>query len=357
MKIVICGYYGMGNVGDEAILQGLSGYLKKNIPEVQIEVMGKGNLFPVGLRSALKSLFDWDLWRKPAGLVRGADAFILGGGGLFTDEETHWVPAFWALQGLIAAIFLKKRVYCVGISVGEIKVVNKWLTKKLFQKSRLLIVRDPRSQEILKLWGIDSVLGSDFALLIQPHEIPKANGKKYVVIALRSFKNFNETLCKKFAQICDSIIKESALSIIFLPFHNDSENDLYIMNKIFDLCENKNNIKIDTEAKTLQDVLSIISGAEFIVAMRLHAGILSLLVGTPFLPISYMGKVQNFWSEFPDVHVSEFSEEGLDALAVNVSEYIFDWRQQKAGLTDIKLKLFERLLVADSQLISKLQKS
>lgn len=293
--MTLCGNYGVFNVGDEAILAGLESLIKKTDPAAEISVMGKGSLLPFGLRSCLKSIFSRRM-RKPRLLVKSCDVFILGGGGLFTDEEGPAVSLFWALHGLYAH-WVGKPVYCIGISVGKIRFWNKFFVKKLFGVSKAVTVRDKASFELLKKWGIKCVLATDLALALT-YEIKDSDQRKnYIVISARRFKNSDKILYKELAQLCDYVIEKHGFNVRLLPFQSGGQFDEYILHKIFEHAKHKENIKIEPFTADLDKILNILGNAKAVIAMRLHAGILSLVTETPFIPLTYMQKVSDFWAE------------------------------------------------------------
>lgn len=346
MKIVICGYYGMHNIGDEAILQSLKGVLAKVFPNSEINVQGRGWLLPFGIRSFLRSIFKPSLWSKPYELIKSCEAFILGGGGLFTDEEGFFIPSFWALHGLIAVLF-KKPVLCLGISIGPMNFFNKWLCKALFKKAKLITVRDKSSRDLLKEWGISSYELSDIAMLLS-YEASGQEEKeqKYVVMCVRPFKNHDDFLYTKLAQLCDYLVEKYGLFIKLIPFQDGPNHDYGILNTIFDRTVHKTHIKVDQFYNDISKLINVLANAEVVIAMRLHAGILSVLANTPFVPLSYMQKVSDFWKEFSDIQPLKVENITIEALVKSFEE-IWTNREEKRK---IMKQICEKLVQKASQI-------
>lgn len=307
MKIAICGNYGVFNAGDDAILEGLTGAIKKHLPEAEIVVMGKGRLFPFGVRSFAKAIFRPSHWMTPYRLIKSCDAFVIGGGGLFTPEERGFVPIFWAMHG-IAALLLKKPVYCLGISVYPLKGLSKILVKFLFSKCKYISVRDKDSYRIVAHdWEIPCKFGSDFAMLIDYEKSMQGEKEKqrYIVISMRSFKGNNGNLYKILAQACDKIIEDYGLQIKLVPFQKGDQFDAHVLNKIFAQAKHKEQIFVENFYADIKQLIKILERAELVIAMRLHAGILSLLAGTMVIPLSYTEKVKSFWGGMKDIDFLE----------------------------------------------------
>ncbi|MBI2638753.1 polysaccharide pyruvyl transferase family protein [Candidatus Peregrinibacteria bacterium] len=325
MKILICGNYGMKNIGDEAILAGLKKLILEQIPDAEIKVMARGSLFPIGFRSLFNSIFHPSMWFKPLSIVKNCDVFILGGGGLFSEEERYLSPLFWAFHGLIAA-WCKKPVYCLGISVSRLGFLNKFFCKILFQKSKAVIVRDIASKNLLQEWGILSVLGTDPAIVLDTDCEDETQQENYVAISFRPFKNLNDNSYKIIAQFCDSIIEKFGLSIRFIPFQNEYQIDTQILHTIFDHVKRKDKIIIHEFNENFNELLKILAKAEMVIGMRLHSGILSILAQSPFISLSYMDKVKDFWSEFPKVACLDLDTLHIDNL---ISQFEKIWNDRR----------------------------
>ena len=162
MKIVIAGNYGAKNLGDEMILEGLLKLIRSIQPDSKITVLSADpkdtkkrhkvkslNLFPSGIRSFFRNLFDFK--RKNIKAIKECDVFILGGGGLF-GSLTFMANFIWGIQAKMAYKY-SKPVIMYGQSIGELKgKIRKRIVKKLFKKSSLIVLRDHESKKrLLKL--------------------------------------------------------------------------------------------------------------------------------------------------------------------------------------------------------------
>lgn len=339
MNIVICGYFGIRNVGDEAILFGLRKMFLKLFPNASISVMGKGNLFPFGLRSFFKSLLKPAYWARPYYLIKKCDYFVMSGG-LFTDEEGIFISTFWLLHGL-AAHFLKKPVLLLGVNIGRLYIWNLWLAKKLFRASKLIIVRDEASLQKLSQWGIMAHKGSDFAAFTEYKKTAKEEKEPYVVLCARPFKKAPNFLYTNLAQFCDILIEEYGLYIRLIPFHEGSNSDVKVLNTIFTHIENKSKVKIDAFYENPTHLMEILSNASLVIGMRLHAGILATLAGTPFIGISYMEKVSNFWHK-QGIKTLSIGEISVDNLSQEFRNIYNSDRQQRSIIKNIQESFFKK---------------
>lgn len=333
MKFAICGNYGVGNIGDEAILAGLKIALKKTDPLCEIEVIGHGLHMPFGLRSLMKG------FREPYNAIKRCDVYVLGGGGLFTNEEGFFVPLFWAYQGF-SALMLKKKLLCLGISVGKVGYFDRLILKWLFSKALLVTVRDKGSFELLTSLGINVHETSDFSLFLQrPILNEEKSEKPYVVISIRPFKNGDKKLYTIIAQLCDTLIADYGLFIKLLPFQNGMEIDATTLNKIFDQIDRKDSVAINPFVSDLTQLTQLLADAKLVIAMRLHAGILSMLSGTPFIPLVYMQKVRNFWLNCKQIRTIDINQITLEQLMSVFSELWNNRRDHRALIETIRDRL------------------
>lgn len=314
VKITVCGNFGVTNIGDEAIFSGLKSLLLEAFPESEIMVQGKGNLFPFGVRSFLKSFVNPSLLKTPINLVKASDLYILGGGGLFDDTEGPFISSFWALQGLTAAQRLtttthtsKKPLVIMGVSLGKINFWNKFFVQHLFKKARAVSVRDQASKDLIQQWGIQNVLVvPDLALFYPLSEYERKHlnrGDPYVILSVRPFRNATAKLYTNLAQLCDYIVDRYGFSIRLIPFQKDIYSDARILNKIFEQATRKEKIIREQFSGDIPGLLEVFRKAEAVIGMRFHAGIFSLLSEVPFLGLSYLNKVDNFWKtiDYPNI--------------------------------------------------------
>lgn len=298
MKIVIVGNYDVGNAGDDAICQGAQELFRGIHKEVDFDVMGQGKLFPFGIRSCIKSLWRRGMWRTPFRIMKQADYVVLGGGGLFSDEESKKSSVFWALQGLMA-LWLKKPLMVLGISVGPMTIIGSLLTRYVLRRARIVATRDKQSAERLQDLGVTAYALCDLATFCSFKGVEAdAKNRNSVLISLRSFKNLDAELCTIFAQLVDAITSDFKIKIILISLKKGVQSDTQILNKLFDQVKNKQNVSIFEYEDDLDQFMQIFQAARCTISMRLHGGIFSLMCGVPVLPLSYMSKSDAFWNQF-----------------------------------------------------------
>jgi polysaccharide pyruvyl transferase WcaK-like protein len=191
-------------------------------------------------------------------------------------------------------------------------------------------VRDIKSYELLKNWGINSDLLCD---PIFSTEIPEVEKTPTVAIQLRDFKTMNEDFIDRLA---DKVAKKFADKKIEIYSFQD-EIDLDVC-KRFEKALNLLNPDIKTTVfsnLTDEKIVENISKSQYLIAMRFHAIIVGLISNVKTLAINYDIKVEKIASEFElpilELHKdfkNQFEQlEAMDVLKnqakVNLKK--FDW--------------------------------
>jgi polysaccharide pyruvyl transferase CsaB len=322
-KYIVCGHYGATNLGDEAIGMGLIEAIKSANQEHEITVMSYDKnraetfykkylpkfdiktayLVPLGVRSLFRGIFKGEL-KNTKNEIKSCDRFILGGGGLFTDERLYAV-FLWGLQAFVALMY-KKPLYLIGHSVGPLNTrIGKWVVKKIFSRAEFISVRDSESKKVLQKLGIEKEIHvlCDMAMLMNFDEkllnkkIEQNGSEKYFILTFRDWDEKLDKLNKKIEQEIGRLMSECNLRPVLIPFQLIKENDQEIMNKKIVQNGDLKKIVVQGYHDNVFEILEQIKGAEFVIGVRLHSLVFSSLMGTPFVGISYSKKVENFMSE------------------------------------------------------------
>jgi len=322
-KYVICGHYGATNLGDEAIGLGLIQVIKDANRKHEIVVLSYNKtesknfynrylpefhvrtafLVPLGIRSLFRGLVKGEL-KKTKNEIKSCDRFILGGGGLFTDEKLYAV-FLWGLQGFYA-LHYKKPLYLIGHSVGPLNTrIGKWVVKKIFSMAEFISVRDKESKILLEKLGIKKKIHvlCDMAMLMKIDEkmlnkkiVQKVDGK-YFVLTFRRWDERLNKLSKKIVQVLKGVMQKYKLIPMIIPFQLIKENDQEIANKKIVQEGGLKKIVIQKYHPNILGILEQIKGAEFVIGVRLHSLIFASMMNVPFVGISYSKKVENFMME------------------------------------------------------------
>jgi len=160
--ILIAGYYGFGNTGDEAILSAILKDLRALRPDLDLHVVS-GNPSETASRYRVRAV----LWSDIQAIIEHAqacDLILLGGGGIFHDywgaqantllTAKHAGIPFFSGFPLLAWLLDKPcMIYAAG--VGPLfSDEGKELTRLAFELVDVATVRDAESRQILQTLGL-----------------------------------------------------------------------------------------------------------------------------------------------------------------------------------------------------------
>lgn len=287
---------GCGNVGDECILESEYQYLRSRFPSAQFTIFTYSNDPVKRPNTRYTSYFPNSIRKYPIRnivhffsqifFLARSDLVIIGGGGIFYDNEGNNFSSLlrdWRFRMYVAQFF-RVPILIWSISLEILDPQN--LARLYFLGSRgvSVSVRDIWSQEKLHHVGIEATLIYDPVFLLTSENTEKISLKKRVGIAVRGGYLSDESI----VAIRD-FLEWRDYSVVFLThsFHSDPQkNDLLYVEKIF---------WQDVQGTcTEQETIDAYDTVDFVVAMRLHAGILAVTKHIPFCMISYGPKTEAF---------------------------------------------------------------
>lgn len=304
-KILISGYYGFDNFGDETILSVLVKKLKEFTPF--ITVLSKNPSKTKDLHKVESSFFFSPC--KAFFRVLKCDILFSGGGSLLQDV-TSLNSLLYYLLLINIALFFRKKVIIFAQGIGPIN--NKFgafLTKNTLKKCSLVTVRDRKSKMLLNKWGIDADLVCDPLFDLETYEYSPSNK---VGVQLRSFKTLKEDLLTKLAQ---QINKEFSDKEIEIYSFQDSL-DLAVCRHFEEILKSINP-QINTTLihnQTSQEILYKISKLDYMIAMRFHANLVAIKYGIKTLAVCYDVKVEKLAQEAEIPYALMNMDEDYDAL-------------------------------------------
>ncbi len=289
MNILLSGYYGFDNTGDEAILLAITRELTARGHRVNVlSNTPAATARTYGVRAAPRM--------HPLGLlgaVAACDLLLSGGGGLLQDGTSARTLTYYL--GLIRlARWLGKQAAVFNQSVGPLSAAGgRRVAASLGGVPT--IVRDRGSLETLRGLGVEAKLGGDPALLLEPGQVGR-NPARVVLAPRGGQRGATEQLADLAARLRANGREVVALSL--QPQHDDAEARL-IGGEIISTGEP-------------QVALDAIAGAGFVVGVRLHAVILAAAAQVPFAGVSYDPKVAGFCTDAgAPVHATDFDVAAL----------------------------------------------
>lgn len=314
-RVLISGYIGFQNFGDDAILGLLTKYLKRQNCEVtafssdpestkrtfKINALNYLNLFHI-----FWGIFDTHV--------------LISGGGSLIQNGTSSSSLLYYLFIIALAKFFHKKVIIFAQGIGPVYGKKyQWLTKKILKGCDLILVRDVFSQRILKKWGINSRYVIDPAWDLK---CPERDSQNCVGVQLRNYRFLHPTLLKELAKYIGIYFGDRRIKIFSLQNSQDSELAYQFEYWLKAQCSD-----ISTEVivpRSHKHLLEEFAHLEYLFAMRYHAVLMALKMGIKVLPISYDVKVKNLADEFNIPYIEACEESDYYAYIRDLKNYTED---------------------------------
>jgi polysaccharide pyruvyl transferase CsaB len=286
--LVIAGYYGFGNWGDEAALAVLIHHLRRTLPQARLVVLSNDPPQTVQLHNT-DAINRWNLLEIRRALTR-ASGFVLGPGGLLQDT-TSTRSLLYYLGLLRWAQRYKLPTYLIGQGIGPLRSQHseRWVAQTM-RRARLVLVRDRVSYEWALAHGVRAVLGEDLAMLYSspPHRRGDGSGVRVGISLRPGLSPSNFTVLRRALQA----FAAKDCEIVFLPFQADQ--DLAVLKEL--------GFSIPVvEAHRPSDLLEAMCSLDMVLGMRLHSLVFALIAGVPFCALSYDPKIEGFLHRVADV--------------------------------------------------------
>lgn len=292
-RIVLSGYYGFGNTGDEAVLAGILATFREIGLDAQVTVLSADPARTIAEHPGVNSVHRY----SPTALLRtisSADLVISGGGSLFQDVTSRRSVAYYLMVLRLARFFRRKTmIYAQGVGPLKAESTRKAVAGE-FNKASLITVRDSDSLELLESIGVNKPvhLTADPALVLEPN-YEKADeiignsglaGSNIIGVSLRPWPGAEDRLEEAAVGIeaaCNDIGAHPAL----IPMQEAED---------IDFCDAAGCWRVLRGSGRPDVVKGLLGRCGLVVGMRLHALILSAGNGVPCVPISYDPKVDAF---------------------------------------------------------------
>ena len=295
-KVVVSGYYGANNLGDDSILLSLRDRLQKINPNTRITVLSNKPDETIE-KCRIGAVYRYDIF-KVAKAIKDCDVFISGGGSLLQDNTSTRSLLYYSGLSRYAKHKGKKLIiYANGI--GPVNHhINQIRVRKTLDAADAVTLRDYASLSEAVSYGVkngnmflsaDAVYGTAAG--------NKAEGLKYlsenlipcsrslIGISVRFAKNMTTNVAE-FARFCDRLSEKYNVVFIVMQY----PGDLTTAKEIQKLMTQPSwRIACPYEP---QKMMSVISCMDMVVSTRLHSIIYASCVNVPVLGIVYDPKVE-----------------------------------------------------------------
>ena len=299
--VLLSGYYGFDNIGDEAVLGGLLAGLRAELPDVEPVVLSANPAATERLHGA-RAIGRMKLSAIQDELSR-ASLLISGGGSLLQDVTSarspyYYLGILWMAQkaGVPTAV--------VAQGLGPLRrLPARLLARTLLNRTRAITVRDPESAEFLAQLPVTVPpieVTADPSFLLEPDaserlatwwaaRIPVQ--RPVLGVALRRWQaGRSPERYQAISEALAALAQQTGALLLFLPMQFDQ--DARVAEEMAGWTPAESRV-LDF-ALTPREMLDAVGRCDAILAMRLHALIFAVQRDVPAFGLAYDPKVTDF---------------------------------------------------------------
>ncbi len=362
-EILISGYYGFKNSGDDALLSAIIEDISKYKESPNIVVLSK-NPTETQKLYRVKAI---NRFNAPAIIkhMRNAGMLISGGGTLMQDgTSTKSLVYYLMIIKMALKRNLKVMLYSNGIGPLNHQS-SRQKASEVLNRVDLITLRDEASAQMLKeinvtkpkiLVTADPALGLESAPKEAGRKILEAAGapagKKLLGISVRRWNGNCRDFEKIIAAVCDYAAEKYDMTPVFIPMQ--IERDLLISQNI--AARMKNKAVIIKQRYSVREVMSMIANMDICIGMRLHSLIYAAVASVPLIGLVYDPKVSSFMNHTHQklfAGVKELTEDELkrlidecaanyDDIVAELKENYKDLREKALLNAELAVQLYEK---------------
>lgn len=349
-KILLSGYFGFDNVGDEAILNAMVKGIRRELPDAELVALSANPTLTAsknGIR-AIERMNILAIMKE----MKDMDLFISGGGSLFQDVTSKRSILYYLGVVYLAKKLFRKKVMIYSQGIGPvIHENNRKKMAKLFKQLDVINVRDNQSKLELNSMGVvdnitvttDSVFSLDkpeFQLgkeLLEKNDIDTR--KLTVGVSVRGWKDCTPKIIDEMAKTIEGL-KSKDMNIVLLPFH--FPHDLEVCERIYEKLELDEHDRL--KPYVIKDLmgeeafLSLMVNMDIMVSMRLHGLIFATVCNAYPIGISYDPKIQSLLEEMGRERAMEVENLDADELISQIEyamENIDELREKTSDMAEL----------------------
>lgn len=322
---LVCGAYGRGNAGDDAILEAIVAELRQIDPDLPIWVLSR-RPNETRLTYRVNSIYTFAFPRFLRRMSK-THLYINGGGSLMQDVTSHRSLWFY-LFTISAAKKLGNQVMMYGCGIGPIhSPANRVRAAKVLQKSvDSITLRDTHSRDELSDMGVtkpEIVLSADPTVILPaaPEQVvdgilesqgidPKG---RYIGFTLRPWPGF-EAKAAVFGAAADYAYEKYGLIPVFLPI----ERRLDVGAAKLAAQHMKAPYYILEHTGSSDHTIGLFARMQAVVSMRLHALVFSAGQGVPLVGVVYDQKISSFLSYIGQDLYTDLKDVTVERLCAHI---------------------------------------
>ncbi len=343
-RIVIAGYYGYDNLGDEAVLAGTVQALRHRRPDVEITVLSANPAVTArthGVRAVARGAPG-----RVAAALRGADLLLCGGGSLFQDATSWRSPWYYlGVLGLGRRLAGRTAVHAQGVEIPLRRAVRAGVAHVL-NRVDLVTLRDRTSKAVLAALGVRRppiVVSADPSWLLDPEWSPAAaavrsrwGSRPAFGLALRAWGS--GAAIRAAVAAAKTVGARLGAQWVLLPMHRP--HVAAVAEQAAD--ELRDGAVVVRERFGPREMLALIGTLDLMVGMRLHALVFAAGQGVPIVPVAYDPKIVALADELGQPAPPDAESVRADGLAAAIEAVFNDRDAVRARLRAAAGQLRER---------------
>lgn len=284
MRLLLVGYFGFGNTGDEALLAAEVDALRSELGASTEFLVVSGDPAYTQATHGLPAVSRTDA-KGLAQALAWCDGVVAGGGSLLQDVTSARPVAFYA-GTMLAARLAQKPVFVYAQGLGPLRRrVNRWLAGLALRSSTFVAVRDAQSLALAHDLGVRGAELTADPVLAWDAVTPGTGDR--LAVALRPWDGLPRWL-----PVVRTALAEVARDhdVVLVPFH--AGQDVELARELAAVLPDAT--VVDPTCVGYRAAVDAVAGARAVIGMRLHALVVAAAAGRPFVALSYDPKVAAF---------------------------------------------------------------
>lgn len=328
-KVLLSGFYGAGNLGDELILRSIAAALHRSDPAVQVVVAAE-NPRHVELQHGLQAFKRADVYDS-AYQLHTADAVVVGGGGLWHDLTFHRAGGLASLvNGSTMSIAgfgnlpLIGRVlgipyHVIGLGAGPLHDQDaRAMVRFLAQQTESVLVRDPESRDLIVGTGVSPEKIRHAPDVVYAVDLPegattagstdelarlKADGYRLVGVNLRKWSHADmDQVLAEVEKALNTVAGSERIAVVGVPMQGGAAHDRSILASLQERLSPHVPFYLMPDPPAFDAFHQCLGLLDALVTMRLHAALLAHRCAVPTVGLVYDPKVERHFQEVQRSH-------------------------------------------------------
>ena len=294
-RVVLSGYYGFRNLGDDAILLALRDRLAETVPGATLLALSKRpaeTREKCGVEAANR--FDPFAVRRA---IKGASCYVSGGGSLLQDHTSTRSLLYYAALIRMAKYYGKPIMFYAN-GIGPVETArDRERVRAVAEMADVITLRDTESLDALREMGVKNeniritadpvytMPGGDCARGVERLETLGIPTEKPVIGVSVRFAAGMETNVAEFAKFCDAVSETATVVFLDMQQGADTAASAAVRAK---MTAQAYEVSTPYDPTAMADMLACMDA---VVSTRLHSMIFAACSGVPVLGVVYDPKV------------------------------------------------------------------